>query len=240
MKGKYNIICGDCLSEMRKMPDCSVDVIFTSPPYNDEGNAESGKKRGHLKYNTVEYRGDWYEWQAECIEEMLRVTKKYVLYNVQALYSNRENVYRLIGRFADRLHTILIWYKPNAQPQSHPHKIGNFYEMVMVLRGGEFDGLSVTSVSYKNVVVKNINTNHTFSDKHRAVMCQEFADEMIREFSNPGDTVLDPFSGLGTTGISCVNQGRDYIGIEISEEYCEMSRNRIEDEMRQISIFDIA
>ena len=240
MKGSYKLILGDCLEEMRKMPDGAVDVIFTSPPYNDSGYTESDiKNKRHIKYNTVEYREDWFEWQCQCIDEMLRVAKRQVLYNIQTLLSNKEDVYKLIGHYSSKIHTILTWYKPNAQPQHYPHRIGNFYEWVIVLKGKKFDGLYINSNGYQNVIVKNINTNHTYSDKHRAVMNQDFSDEIIREFTLDGETVLDPFSGLATTGISCVNQGRNYIGIEINEEYYKMSQNRIEDETRQISIFDL-
>ena len=240
MKGKYRIINGDCLEEMRQMPDGFCDVVFTSPPYNDSGVTERDvQTKRHIKYNSVEYRDDWFEWQCECIEEMLRVAKRQVLYNVQAILSNKTDVYRLIGRFADRIHTILIWYKPNAQPQHYAHRIGNAYEMVIVFRGNKWDGLWVSSNGYRNVIVKNINANHAYSEKHRAVMAQDFCDEIIREFTKEGETVLDPFSGLATTGISCVNQGRNYIGIELNEEYYQMSLGRIEDETRQISIFDL-
>lgn len=230
---------GDCLEVMKKMETGGVDVVFTSPPYNDSGYTENDKKFGrHFKYEDAENRDDWFEWQCECIEEMLRVAKRQVLYNVQPILNNKADVYKLIGEFSDRIDNILIWYKPNAQPQHYPHRIANFYEMVIILKGKEFDKLYINSNGYTNVIVKNINSNHDYSSKHRALMSQPFCDEIIKEFTQDGDTVLDPFMGLATTGISCYKFHRDFVGIEISENYFNIAKQRLEDEEAQLR-FDL-
>ena len=133
----YKLIHGDCLDEMKKMTSGCVDVVFTSPPYNDSGTTEKDKeKRRHFKYEVAENREDWLEWQIECIDEMLRLAKRTVLYNVQTILNNKADVYKLIGHYADKIDHILIWYKPNAQPQHYPNRIGNYYEMVLICRGG--------------------------------------------------------------------------------------------------------
>lgn len=236
---EYNLICGDCLEEMRKMKGGVVDVTFTSPPYNDSGITESDRKnKRHFKYEIAEAREDWYEWQVSCIEEMIRVSKRQVLYNIQPILSNKKDVYKLIGHFADRIDNILVWYKPNAQPQHYPHRIANCYEMVIVFRCKEFDKLYINSNGYKNVIVKNINNNHNYSDKHRALMSEQFCDEIIKEFTLPTDTVLDPFMGLATTGVSCNKFDRNFVGIEIYEPYFEIAQERMHEETSQMSIFD--
>lgn len=235
----YEIILGDCLEEMRKIPSGGVDVTFTSPPYNDSGSTESDKlHKRHFKYEHAENREDWFEWQCECIDEMLRVTKRQVLYNVQPILNNKADVYKLIGKYSDKIDNILIWYKPNAQPQHYPHRIGNFYEIVLILKCKEFDKLYINSNGYTNVIVKNINGNHFYSDKHRAVMNQDFSDEIIREFTKPKETVLDPFCGLATTGISCCKYGRNFKGIEIHKPYFDIAQKRMNMENSQMNIFD--
>ena len=236
---QYKCILGDCLEEMRKMHSNSVDVVFTSPPYNDRGRTDRDMEtRRHFKYEYIESRDDWYEWQCECIDEMLRVAKRQVMYNIQPILSNKADVWRLIGHYADVIDQILIWYKPNAQPQPYPHRIGAAYEMVLILRGDEFDKLWCNSTSYKNVIVKNINANHEWSDKHRALMSEPFADELIKEFTQDGDVVLDPFMGLATTGLSCRKFNRDFIGIEIYKPYYEIANERLKRAVAQVSLFD--
>ena len=235
----YNLILGDCLTEMKKMKDCSVDVIITSPPYNDSGSTENDKiNKRHYKYETFENREDWFEWQCECIDEMLRITKRHILYNIQPILNNKKDVYKIIGKYADKIDNILIWYKPNAQPQHYPHRIANFYEMVLILKGQKFDKLYITENGYNNVIVRNINSNHNYSDIHRAVMSESFCDELIHNFTLPKETVLDPFMGLATTGISCIKEKRDFIGIEIYEPYYKLAKERMQRENAQTNIYD--
>lgn len=217
-----------------------VNVVFTSPPYNDSAKTERDKeKMRHYKYSDIEYREDWLEWQIECIDEMMKVADRMVMYNVQCILSNKNDVYKLIGHYADKIHHILVWYKPNAQPQPYEHRIGNSYEFVIILKCKNFDCLHINSPRYRNVIVKNINADHTYSKKHRALMSRDFAEEIIREFTFEGETILDPFMGLATTGIACVNQNRNFIGIELNKEYYDMAQERIKDETSQINIFDL-
>lgn len=237
---EYKLIHGDCLEEMRKMADGEVDVVFTSPPYNDSGKTERDKEcKRHFKYEHAENREDWFDWQCECIDEMLRVAKRQVLYNIQPILSNKADVYRLIGHYADKIDQILVWYKPNAQPQHYPHRIANAYELLIILKGKEFDKLYINSNGYRNVIVKNINSNHKWSEKHRAVMSQDFCDEIIREFTLPTDTVLDPFMGLATTGVSCVKYNRKFIGVEIHEPYYKIADERMQQENAQIKMWEM-
>ena len=234
------MILGDCLKVMKDMADGEVDVVFTSPPYNDSGSTESDRVNfRHFKYEYVEKREDWFAWQCECIDEMLRVAKRQVLYNIQTILSNKADVYRLIGHYANKIDNILIWYKPNAQPQHYPHRIANFYEMVIIFKCKEFDKLYINSNGYTNVIVKNINSDKTYCKKHRALMSKSFCNEIISEFTLPTDTVLDPFMGLATTGICCNKHKRRFIGIEIYKPYYEIAKERMQDETAQMSIFDL-
>lgn len=236
--GKYGLICADCLDVLKAMKDNAVDVVFTSPPYNDSAKTERDvEKKRHFKYDRIESREDWYDWQIECIDQMLRVTKKYVLYNVQAILSNREDVYRLIGHYHNKIHQILIWYKPNAQPQPYKNRIGNSYEMVILFRGKQFKALHINSEHYNNVIVQNINANHEYSEQHRAIMSKPFADEIIREFTQPNEIVFDPFMGLATTGVCCAEQGRRFVGTEIHKPYFDLAVERMERVTNQYSLW---
>lgn len=235
---------GDCLELMKEMEDNSVDVSFTSPPYNDIGTSKEHVKNAsktggsHKKYLYVEQRRDWFEWQCEIIDEMLRVSKKYVLYNIQGIKNNRKDLYKIIGKYSDIIHDIVIWYKPNGMPTSTPHKLSNKYEMVLILKCKGVKGVDVQSKFYNNVIVKNSNHNNEFSKIHRAVMSKDFCDEIIKEFTQKGDIVLDPFFGMGTTGVSCIEQGRHYIGFELCEEYVKASIERLSKCKQNIEISD--
>ncbi len=205
--------------------------MFYFPPYNDTGkNEDVGNiKNGstHKKYIHIETRKDWYQWQCDVIDEMLRVAKKYVLYNVQGISNNRKDLYRIIGNYADRIHDIVIWYKPNGCPTSTPNKISNKYEMVLILKCDGVKGVDVNSKFYTNVIVQNINSNKEFAKIHRAVMSKAFCTEIIKEFTKENDIVLDPFFGIGTTGVVCLENNRQYIGFELCETYYEQAKKRL-------------
>ena len=235
---KWNVLNGDCLAVMKTMQSEIFDYTFTSPPYNDSGTTQRDVETGrHIKYKTVEFRKDWFEWQCQCIDEMMRVTKKMVFYNVQPLLSNKADVYRLIGKYADKIHMILVWYKPNAQPQPYANRIGNAYELVLILKCKRFDKLYCNSTHYRNVIVQNINSDRRYSKIHKAMMSQSFANEIIGEFTQEGDYIFDPFCGLGTTGVACLTQGRNFVGIELDEEYCQLAKERILEDTSQMRLF---
>lgn len=226
------IYLGDCLEGMKSLPDGYCDVAFTSPPYNDSGTDNNdvatadNASNTHKKYLSTEgHKTDWFEWMVDCIDQMLRVCKKYVLINVQAISRNRKNVYKLIGHYANILHDIIIWEKPNGCPTSTPNKISNKYEFLLILKCKGVKGVSVNSRFYTNVMTFNINPNKEFGKIHRAVMSKDFCDEVIKEFTKPGDIVLDAFGGMGTTAVSCIEQGRHYILYEIDSTYkCEAEK----------------
>lgn len=84
----------------------------------------------------------------------------------------------------------------------------------------------------KNVIQTNVNNDHF--EGHGAVMRMDVAEWFIKNFSRRNDLILDPFMGMGTTAIACINNGRDYIGYEITEKYYRDSLERIKQETSQI------
>lgn len=112
----------------------------------------------------------------------------------------------------------------------------------------EADGeLKGRSSQWKEVVTKEygarfnvweIPTEKQNKTGHPAVFPIKIARDHIVSWSNRGDVVLDPFSGSGTTAIASLNEGRNFIGFEISKKYYDNSIKRIEEETAQISIFD--
>ena len=229
----------DCLAGLSDMIDNFVDVCFTSPPYNDRGgnNGKIGAHNTHQKYTVLEsHKDDWLEWQISIIDELLRVSKRWVIYNVQGLSSNRENVYKLIGHYSNIIHDILIWTKTNSQPSGTPNVLNNNYEFIILLTCEGVKRVTCNSDMLWNSFILPQNRN-TFSGFHGAVMSQSLSDMIIREFTNEGDLVLDPFFGLGTTAISCIKMKRDYIGFEICKEYVDMAKYRISDETSHRRLF---
>lgn len=209
----------DCVDFMAYMPDKSVDVVFTSPPYNRKRNDK------YAYYNDNVH--DYFCFLEKVIGEFLRIAKYNVFVNIQPNYYNRGDVYALIGAFSDRISNIFTWIKTNPTPSKH-HVIINQYEWIIAF--GELNP--------KDKVVYNvIQTNVARMDKnHKAVMHQDVADFFIRNFTRDGYTVYDPFFGLGTTAISCQKYGVNCIGTEISTKYCALARERILQNINQAQL----
>lgn len=255
-----NLYNEDCLSGMRKIDDESIDLVVTSPPYDDL-----------RKYNgySFDFNG--------IAKELYRVIKKggVVVWIVsdgtkngsetgtsfeQALY------FKKIGF---NIHDTMIWQKTNPMPKVKTKRYFDVFEYMFVFSKGQpktFNPITVEckfggkvySSTCKNMGGENGRTKKEFilnktryanniwqiavaqnKTGHPAVFPRKIAHDHIISWSNKGDTVLDPFSGSGTTAIEAINNGRKFIGFEISKEYYDKSLQRINDETAQMSIFSV-
>ena len=92
---------GDCLEILKQFEDKSIDYVFTSPPYNIKRT--KGNKYHKYDFNKFQdNQKNYYEWSVSVIDELLRVTKNHIFWNVQANYYNKKDVHKLI----DALHEI--------------------------------------------------------------------------------------------------------------------------------------
>lgn len=211
----------DCFKIMKEMADKSVDISFTSPPYN--------RKRNDKYENYDDDIKDYYKFLRDFTDELLRITKKYVFINLQKNYYNKKDIFKYIGKYSDKIVEIIVWEKTNPMPASG-FNITNAYEFFFVLS----DSALKSNTTYtKNIISSSVNSNTTLKE-HKAVMKQEISDYFIEKFTNVSDIVLDCFMGTGTTGVSCVKLNRNFIGIEIDKKYYEIAKERIgiEDEKR--------
>ena len=100
--------------------------------------------------------------------------------------------------------------------------------MVLILKPDGVKGCDVNSKFYTNVIVNNINPNKDYAKIHRAVMNKDFCSEIIKEFTQENDIVLDPFMGLGTTALCCMEQNRKFVGFELCETYITEMAKRLD------------
>lgn len=115
----------DCLQGMREIPDNSVDCCLTSPPYNFNLRIHYGKYGGRSIHDQNKYGSmfsdalsveDYFDWQKKCIEEMLRISKGLVFYNIQMITGNKAALCMLLGHFNDKVKDIMVWDKIHAEP----------------------------------------------------------------------------------------------------------------------------
>lgn len=260
------IITGDCLSVMSQLAEDSIDLVVTSPPYD----------------NLRDYNGyEWSAWDVAC--DLYRIVKPggvvvWITNDATVKGSETLSSFEAALYFREagfKVHDTMIWLKPHfANPSTN--RCHQVFEYMFVFSKGKpktFNPIrdvpikygrpaGKTSLRHKNGDITNTSTvrqsigvfgarsnvwkintagQENFGKKvlHPAQFSERLAGDHILTWSNEADLVLDPFNGSGTTTAMAKKLDRRYIGIDISEEYCEMARRRLEQGVvspRQISL----
>lgn len=216
---------GDCLELMKDIPDDSVDLIVTDPPYKtitggDSDGANSVRPKGMLSGNRKLFKFQNMKvclWMPELYRILKTETHCYIFTNSL----NLQEILNEATKVGFKLHNILIWEKNNCTPSQYYMKN---CEYVIFLRKGKAKwinniGDSKTVHKFNNIIGSKLHPTE------KPVDLIEF---YVKNSSNPNDVVLDPFMGSGTTGVACVNTNRNFIGIELDEKYFQIAKERIE------------
>lgn len=232
------------------MPDNSVDAVITSPPYNYNLRIQNGKytrrslndkTKYNKTYDDAMSMDEYFKWQRDCIEEMLRVSRGLVFYNIQMINGNKLALFRLFGEFSEYIKEVIIWDKNNAEPAIHDGVLNSRYEYIIVLDktnaiSRQFNVFNANRGTVENIWKINKNTERGIAN-HNAMFPVDLPRKIIQLFTRPNDLILDPFMGGGTTAVACVLEGRNFIGFEINNEYFVNSINRIENTKKQLTLF---
>ena len=238
------IINGDCLEVMRQLPDACIDLAVTSPPYNIGGlHMTVGRVHKSKKLHVDGYEGygddmeeeEYVKWQRDVIAEVLRLLKDdgALFYNHK--YFIRKGLLKERHNITDGfpLRQIIVWYRRGTGTNFTPtHFLPTYENIYLIAKKGY--RLSKGKNKYSdmwNIPPDGRNPHPApfhVEIPRRAIdasLCMEREDAIV----------LDPFMGSGTTAVAAVMLGKRYIGIEQSEKYCEMARQRIEETRRQAS-----
>lgn len=268
-KIKADVILGDSLDVLKKLPDNSVDLIVTSPPYADQRKSTYG---GISPDKYV-------EWFMPIADELLRVLhpKGTFVLNIKEKVVNSERhtyVMELIIEMRKQgwLWTEeFIWHKKNCFPGKWPNRFRDSWERLLQFnKQKDFnmyqDEVRVPMGDWAKTRLKNLSETDKRRDnskvgsgfgknvskwvgrdlayptnvlmmatessnkKHSAVFPKELPSWFIKLFTKPGDVVLDPFLGSGTTSIAAFQLDRNSIGIEIQEEYHKLAIQNINEQ----------
>tara|TARA_R110000772_G_scaffold6699_1_gene23391 strand:+ start:49 stop:765 length:717 start_codon:yes stop_codon:yes gene_type:complete len=234
-----NLMLGDCLERMKEIPDGSVDLIVTSPPYNMNLRIRNGKycSRQIVKELSTKYKSfddnlpmdEYFNFNKKVLTECLRVSDL-VFYNVQFLTGNKPALFKLMGEFHNKIKEFIVWDKVNAQPAIGKNVLNSQFEVLLVLQNSKPESRAFDSGQFKRGTMSNvwdIKRGKKYSKDHGASFPLDLADKIISNFSAPQSTILDPFLGVGTTGVAAKNLNRNFIGIEMDEGYFNIAQDRI-------------
>ena len=224
----------DCLEGMKRIPDKSVDIIITSPPYNIGKMHSNTTKHGTYAGNDME-ETDYQKWQLDIFSEMHIVLKDTgsLFYNHKVRIKKGKAIHPLEWIFkTDFLLKQEITWDMGKSPNCDKIRFFPFSERVYWLTKNT--KTKIDNVNKLSDVWRVVPTHNRKETGHIAVMPTEIADIVLQ--SVEGDVVLDPFMGSGTTAIACLNAGRQYIGFELDETYHKLSLERIENHTQQLSL----
>lgn len=229
----------DCLEGMKELPDNCVDFCITSPPYNVGANNHNySKKYTHISDNLEEKQ--YYQFINKALDEMLRITKHHVFFNIQMLSSNKVPILMTLGDRSDEIKDIIMWVKPNPPPTIEPGVLSSGIEWIIIFshdnpRQRKFRIENFDSRWVRNYIIEPVSKG---VKGHGATFPIKVPLYLIINFSKCGDVVLDPFLGSGTTLRACRETGRVGLGFEINPEYEEIIRKRALLDVPKLEAFD--
>jgi len=207
------IVQGDCLEVMATMPD-GCCVVVTDPPYGIGEAAGKNASRGNLAVARDYGNERWDDTPppAECFDSMRRVSTDQVVFGGNHL-----------ATWLGSSPSWIVWDKDNGQ--------NDFADCELAWTS---HNRAVRKVLWRwNGMLQQPGSNRDFrqhpTQKPVGVMVW-----VVQNYTEPGDIILDPFCGSGTTCVAAKKLGRRYIGIELSEKYCRIARNRVKNTERPL------
>ena len=234
---KIEIKKGDCFKLLKKLDDVSVDMIFADPPYNMSGKKNQTVKSGKM---TTLYKGSWdviediHEYNSEWLSECIRVLKDDGTIWISGTLHNHPSVGVTLKALGLWIINDVIWYKRNAPPLLSKTRLAPSTELIWIASKSKkyFFDYDLGKILNGGKQMRNmweINAQRHLTE-HPTEKPENLLERIILLGSKAGDTILDPFSGSGTTGLVAKRLNRNYIGLEIDEKYVKISKDRIKSE----------
>ena len=221
---KFELWHGDCLELMKDIPDGSVDLVLTDPPYGMAFQSNYRKE----KYNEIQ-NDKSLEWLERYISECCRVLK-----NNSAIYCfcswHNVDVFKQAIEKKFKVKNILIWEKNNTSMGDLKGSYAPKYEMIIFAHKGR---KLLNGFRYADI----IKANRTGNKLHPTEKPVDLLELFIKNSSDENAVVFDGFMGSGSCGVACVNTNRNFIGIEIDEGYFQIAKQRIENLNKKDSAF---
>ena len=237
------IICDDSEKVLKNIPDNTIDLVFTSPPYNFG-----------LDYNKNEddhYWENYFSKLFKIFDQCIRVLKYggRIIVNIQPLFSDYIPSHHMISNYFIKKKLIwkgeILWEKNNYnckytawgswKSPSSPYlkytwEFLEIFSKGALKKDGDKNNIDISADEFKQWVVAKWSIAPERKMKkygHPAMFPENLVERVLKLFSFKGDIVLDPFNGVGTTCLVAKKFGRKFLGIDISEEYCKTAEERL-------------
>lgn len=218
---------GDAYKLIKNIPDNSIDLVLTDPPYVYElngghSNCERFTKCADAFTKELGFIAEGFD--LSILDEYLRVLKKPNMY----IWCSNKQVRDLLNYFDSKGLTtqIIIWYKTNAVPLCGGTYMSD--KEFCIFARGKGVPLYGTPETKKTVYSTPINQADKKLYDHPTIKPLDIIKNLVTNSTSKGQVVLDTFMGSGTTGCACKLTGRDFIGFEMESKYFDIAKKRIE------------
>lgn len=206
------VICGDCLEVMKSIPDKSIDLVLTDPPYGISVDTRMHKTSNQKSGNGLALKGSYINtnWdnsipEGKIFNEMFRVSKNQIIFGGNYFIENLHNSPCWI-----------VWDKDNGTT--------NFADCELAWTSYS-SPIRKFKYRWNGMLQEDMANKETrFHPTQKPVGLLE---RILDKYSKLGNTILDPFLGSGSTAIACRQLSRNFIGIEINPDYCKIAEDRL-------------
>lgn len=257
----FELFLGDCLEVLAEMPEASVDMVFADPPYNLSNDGFTCQGGRMVSVN----KGAWDKSQgfagdAEFHEAWLlackRVMKPGATLWISGTYHSIYMCGYLLQKHRFKILNDIAWFKPNASPNLSRRYFTASHETLIwarpegdsrhtfnyaMMREGDFseDPLKKPGKQMRSVwSIPTTPQSEKALGRHPTQKPERLLERIVLSSSNPGDLVLDPFVGSGSSGVAAIRHGRRFIGIDITPSYLDLAHSRISAAAENARLFE--
>src|SRR4051812_4041129 len=226
---------GEGLAGLALLEDRSVDVVITDPPYEAEAHTSQrlvARAGGNLAIEPITFPPITEEQRTESARHMARLARRWILVFCQVEAAMKWRTALEAGGAVYK--RTCLWVKPDGKPQYSGDRPGIGYESIVACHapgrsawnGGGSHGVFI------------VNKGGDPRTGHQTQKPLGLMELLVRLFSDPGELILDPFAGSGTTGVAAIRLGRRFLGWEMNPAYAEVARKRLVNAREQL-VFDV-
>ena len=223
-----HLMAGDCLERLKEIPDNSIDLIVTDPPYDIKNTKPGGKsklaKSMEGMNNEIKKQGLTTGFDILILDELVRVCKNINIY----LFCNKAQLPMYMDYFVTGLgcsFDLIKWVKTNAIPTYNNKYLSDTEYCFYARKSAWCNPENYKDASTLHHAPMNVKDKRKYN--HPTIKPLPLVEKLIRNSSKPGSIILDPFMGSGTTGVACLNNDRKFIGIEKDFTYYGIACGRL-------------
>lgn len=232
--------CLDPLTGLASLADKSVDHVICDPPYEVEAHTNARRRRaGVMREHAIDFGQITEQQREDTARQAVRISRGWVLFFCQV---------EAVARWRSALESAgaswrraMVWIKPNGTPQFTGDRPAQGYECISASWAGA--GRSRWhGGGGRGVYTFNVNNFGRLTDgrPHPTQKPVALMSALVRDFTDAGDLILDPYAGSGTTGVAALAAGRRFVGWERDEKYHAAAVKRLEGTRQQLDLTERA